>query len=390
MEHVVVVGASAAGLAAADSLRRNGYQGELTIVGAEPHHPYDRPPLSKQVLRGEWEPDKVAFRRSETLGAQWVLGTQATALDTGARVVTLDDDRTLPYDGLVIATGVTPRPLPYAQELDGVHLLRTVDDALALRDGLREAGTVVVVGAGFLGTEIAAAATGFDCRVTVIDPLPVPLAGPFGKQLGELVADLHTRHGVRVRCGNGVRGLTHAGGRVTGVTLDRGDTEPADLVLVAIGAAPNTGWLHESGVPVGDGVLCDAFCRAAPGVVAAGDVARWEHPELGSIRIEHRMNATEQGNAAAASLLGADTPFAPVPFFWTDQYDVKIQVHGHPDPDAELHVVQGEPEAGAFAAVYEKDGLVTAALTWGLPKAGPRLRKLVLAKAPLREALTTG
>lgn len=390
MDRVVVVGASAAGLAAAESLRRNGYQGELTMVGTEERHPYDRPPLSKQVLRGDWEPERVAFRKPEAieaLGAQWLLGTPAAALDTSARTVLLADDRVLPYDGLVIATGVAPRPLPYAQELEGVHLLRTVDDALALRAGLAEASTVVVVGAGFLGTEIAAAATEFGCRVTLIDPLPVPLAGPLGKQIGDLVAELHASHGVRVQCGIGVRGLTHAGGRVTGVTLDRGETEPADLVLVAIGAAPNTGWLVESGVPVDDGVLCDARCVAAPGVVAAGDVARWEHPALGSIRIEHRMNATEQGAAAAASLLGKGTPFAPVPFFWTDQYDVKIQVHGNPSPDAELHTVQGDPGSGPFSAVYEMDGHVIAALAWGMPKAGPRLRKLVIAKAPLQEAL---
>jgi NADPH-dependent 2,4-dienoyl-CoA reductase/sulfur reductase-like enzyme len=390
VERVVVVGASAAGLAAAESLRRNGFHGELTMVGAEAHHPYDRPPLSKQVLRGDWEPERVAFRKPEAvqaLEATWLLGTPAAALDTDARTVRLADDRVLPYDGLVIATGLIPRPLPYAQELTGVHLFRTVDDALALRAGLTEASTVVVVGGGFLGTEIAAAATGFGCRVTLIDPLPAPLAGPLGKQVGELVAELHTSHGVRVRCGTGVRGLTHAGGRVTGVTLDRGENEPADLVLVAIGATPATGWLVESGVPVGDGVLCDAQCRAAPGVVAAGDVARWDHPRLGSMRVEHRMNATEHGAAAAAALLGADTPFAPVPFFWTDQYDVKIQVHGHPVPDAELHVVQGDPNAGPFAAVYEKDGRVRAALAWGMPKAGPRLRKLVIAQAPLQEAL---
>ncbi|MCU1679836.1 MAG: FAD-dependent pyridine nucleotide-disulfide oxidoreductase [Amycolatopsis sp.] len=391
LSDVVVVGASAAGLTAAETLRREGYSGRLTMVGEEAHAPYDRPPLSKQVLRGTWEPARVALRGEDALAGldvEWLLGRTATELDTGARKVTLSDGQVLGYDGLVIATGVAPRPLPQGHELAGVHLLRTLDDALALRQGLLAAKSVVVIGAGFLGAEAAAAARELGLAVTMVDPLPAPMIRQLGARMGELLAALHVRHGVDLRTGIGVTGLVGEEGRVTKVELDDGTVVPADVVLVAIGSVPAVGWLAGSGLSLGNGVECDELCQAAPGVVAAGDVASWAHPDLGRVRVEHRMNATEQGTAAAKTLLGKGSPFLPVPYFWTDQYDVKIQAYGLPSQDAEFEVVAGDPAEGRFAALYGVGGHVTAALSWNLPKEARALRRHVVQRTPWQEALS--
>lgn len=390
LAQVVVVGASAAGLTAAETLRREGYSGGLRIVGDEVHAPYDRPPLSKQVLRGTWEPARVALRREDALAGldvEWLLGRTATGLDTGARKVTLSDGEVLGYDGLVVATGVTPRALPQRHELAGVHLLRTLDDALALRAGLLSAKSAVVIGAGFLGAEAASVARELGLAVTLVDPLPAPMIRQLGARMGGLLAELHVRHGVDLRAGVGVTGLVGHDGRVTGVGLEGGTVVPADLVLVAIGSVPAVGWLAGSGLSLGNGVDCDELCQAAPGVVAAGDVASWAHPELGRVRVEHRMNATEQGTAAAKTLLGKGSPFLPVPYFWTDQYDVKVQAYGLPSQDAEFEVVAGDPADGRFAAVYGVDGRVTAALSWNLPKEARALRRHVVERTPWSEAL---
>ncbi|TDD22573.1 NAD(P)/FAD-dependent oxidoreductase [Nonomuraea diastatica] len=388
--NIVVVGASAAGLTAAEALRHHGYTGALTIVGAEPRPPYDRPPLSKQILRGTWHSDRVTLRRPDALtdlGADWRLGVAATSLDTDARKLTLADGTALPYHGLVIATGVVPRKLPAGHELGGVHLLRTLDDALALRDGLLTATSVAVVGAGFLGTEVAAAARERGPDVTLIDPLPAPLIRPFGDHVARLCAGLHAQHGVRVRSGTAVSALTSRDGRVTGLNLDDGDHVTADLVLVAIGSTPAVDWLTGSGLNLDDGIRCDQTCRAAPGVVAAGDLASWPHPWLGRMRVEHRMNATEQGTAAARTLLGAAIPYAPVSYFWTDQYDVKIQAYGRPSGDAELHIITDDPATHQFAALYSTDGHVTGAVTWNLSRQARALRHHVAERTPWRHAL---
>ncbi|MCG5220759.1 NAD(P)/FAD-dependent oxidoreductase [Streptosporangium sp. KLBMP 9127] len=387
---IVVVGASAAGLTAAEALRHNGFTGTLTIVGAESRPPYDRPPLSKQILRGTWRPDRVTLRRPDALtalGADWLLGVAAVALDTDARELALADGTVLPYDGLVIAAGVTPRRLPTGHELGGVHLLRTLDDALTLRDGLLAATSVAIVGAGFLGSEVAAVARELGLDVTLIDPLPNPLIRQFGDHVAQLCAELHTQHGVQVRSGTAVTRLTSRDGRVTGLDLDDGGHVTADLVLVAIGSTPAVGWLTGSGLNLADGVRCDQTCLAAPGVVAAGDLASWPHPHLGRMRVEHRMNATDQGTAAARTLLGAATPFAPVPYFWTDQYDVKIQAYGRTGGDAELHIITDDTAAHRFAALYSTDGRVTGAVTWNLPRQARALRHHVAQRTPWRQAL---
>jgi NADPH-dependent 2,4-dienoyl-CoA reductase/sulfur reductase-like enzyme len=391
LNQVIVVGASAAGLTAAEALRREGYAGGLTIVGDELRLPYDRPPLSKQILRGAWEPERIVLRTEELLAeleADWLLGTAAVSLDSAARKITLTDGRVLGYDGLVIATGASPRRLPFGHDLAGVHLLRTLDDTLALREGLTRARSVAIVGAGFLGAEVAAVARELGLEVTMIDPLPAPMTRQLGSELGRLLTGLHVGRGVDVRCGVGVTDFVGDDGRVVGVSLADGTSVPADLVLVAVGAQPAIGWLEGSGLTLGDGVECDQYCVAGPGVVAAGDVASWEHPGVGRRRLEHRMNATEQATAAAQNLLGKQIPFAPVSYFWTDQYDVKIQVYGRSGDDLEFAVVAGDPAEGRFAALYGDGERVAGALAWNLPRQARLLRQHVVDRMPWQEALT--
>ncbi|RLU83652.1 FAD-dependent oxidoreductase [Streptomyces griseocarneus] len=385
MRRIVVVGASAAGLTAAETLRRRGYDGTLTLIGDEPRPPYDRPPLSKQILTGTWEPGRASLRTPqhlEHLAVDLRLGRPATALDVPGRRVQLADGERIGFDGLIVATGVVPRRLP-GSGLTGVHVLRTLDDALALRTALLAGPRVVVVGAGFLGTEVAAAARTLGLEVTLAEPEPVPVRRPFGDRVGGLVAELHRAHGTRLRCGVPVRRLRGTDGRVTGVELGDGTTLPADVVVLAVGSRPATGWLAGSGLRLGDGVECDARCRAAPGIHAAGDVASWHNPRFGTrMRLEHRMNATEQAMAAAGNLLGDATPFAPVPYFWTDQYDTRIQAYGVFPPDAHPRVVHGDPSDGRFTAAYGHHGVVTGVLGWNAPRELRTLRALVVDRAP--------
>ncbi|MGW1752788.1 NAD(P)/FAD-dependent oxidoreductase [Streptomyces mirabilis] len=369
---VLVVGASAAGLATAEALRRKGYEGGITVLGAEPHAPYDRPPLSKQVLSGAWEPTRSALRTQEvlsTLDAEFVLGDAAVALDTATRTVRARSGRELRADAIVIATGVRPRMLPGQEDLTGVHVLRTLDDALALRKDLLDSARLVVVGEGVLGAEIAATARTLGLDVTMAGPLPTPLALQVGPLVSGLLAELHDERGVRLRLGTGVTGLAGEHGRVTGVLLGTGEVLPADTVVVAIGATPATEWLADSGLRLDNGVVCDSRCRAAEGVYAVGDVARWQHERLGRlVRLENRTNATEQATAVAGVILGEDRPYQPVPYFWTDQFDAKLQVHGVLPADAEVDVVEGDVTARRFVARYRSDGVLTGVLGWNMPK----------------------
>jgi 3-phenylpropionate/trans-cinnamate dioxygenase ferredoxin reductase subunit len=377
---VVVVGASAAGVTTAETLRREGYTGRLTLVGDEKVLPYDRPPLSKQVLAGTWEPEKTLLRPNSAYvdhDIELKLGSAASGLDLARRTVALSNGEEIAYDGLVIATGTTPRTLPFGHDLAGVHVLRTIDDALALRGDLLRSSAVVVVGAGFLGTEAAASARLLGLDVTLVDPLPLPLVRQFGDQVASAIAELHEEQGVRLRTGTGVAAL-HGDIAVSGVELTDGTVLRADVVLVAIGAVPTTAWLDGSGVPVDDGVVCDATCRAADGVYAAGDVARWFNPHFGSLmRVEHRMNATEQGMAAARNLLGAQTPFAPVPYFWTDQFDAKVQAYGVFPADAEMVVAHGRLAERKFVAHYLARGRVVGVLGWNMAKQLRQDRQLI-------------
>ncbi|MEU3616445.1 FAD-dependent oxidoreductase [Streptomyces sp. NPDC006872] len=369
---ILIVGAAAAGVSAAETLRREGFRGPLTLVGAERHLPYDRPPLSKQVLAGTWPAERAALRpagRYRELDTELRLGRRAVGLDPVARRVELDSGERLDYDRLLLATGVLPRPLPSAQGLAGVHLLRTLDEAAALRARLTERPRVAVVGGGFTGTEVAATARGLGLDVTLVCPEPAPLAARLGPDVGALVARLHTERGVALRTGVAVDGFTSAAGRVTGIRLDDGSVVAAEAVVVAVGSTPATGWLAGCGLELADGIVCDATLEAAPGVFAAGDVARWRHPVHGSlVREEHRTNAVLQGAAAARNLLGAGHAFHTVPYVWTDQYDVRIQLHGTCPPGAELEVLEGRPGSGAFVARFTRDGATTALLGWNSPR----------------------
>ena len=392
-DSVLVVGAAAAGLGVAEALRRKDYSGQLTILGAEPHVPYDRPPLSKQVLAGDWEPDRIRLRTQEVLDglkAQFILGDPAVSLDVSSHVVRTACGRTLTADAVVIATGLKPRMLPGGGDLSGVHVLRTLNDALGLRAALQAGLTtdarVVVVGDGVLGAEITATARSMGLNVTMTGPQPRPLDMQFGPMVSGMLADLHTENGVTLRLGTGVDRITGAGGAVTGVRLSDGEVIPADLVVVAVGAAPETSWLEGSGLTLDNGVVCDASCRAAEGIYAAGDVARWHHETLGTtLRLENRTNASEQAGAVADAILGSSAPFVPVPYMWTDQHGVKIQVHGTLHPDAEVTIADGDPsvvnEQGKrrFVARFRHEGRVTGVLGWNMPKQTIQRRREILA-----------
>jgi NADPH-dependent 2,4-dienoyl-CoA reductase/sulfur reductase-like enzyme len=377
---VVIVGASAAGLSTAEALRAKGYDGKLTLIGEEWHAPYDRPPLSKQVLSGAWEPERVLLRDEKAiarLDAELRLGRTAVGLDIAAREVLLDGEIRLAFDALVIATGVRPRRLP-GDALAGVHTLRTLDDALSLHTALRGRPRVVVVGAGFLGSEIAAAARGMNLAVTLVDPMPAPLYRQFGAEIATMVGRLHSDNGVRLRMNTGVAGFVSSAGRVTAVELADGALLEADVVVVAVGATPATEWLATSGLPTRNGVDCVAMCCAAPGIYAAGDVASWHNPLFGRrMRVEHRLNATEQGMAVAANLLGANRPFASIPYFWTDQYDMRLQAYGIFPENARMTVLHGDIKAREFAAVYVENGTVVGALGWNCHGGVRKLRQLV-------------
>jgi len=385
-ETVLVVGASAGGLATVEALRRKGYQGAITVLGAEPHLPYDRPPLSKQVLSGAWEPDRTLLRTEDvlsTLDARFVLGDPATGLDVASRTVRTESGRELTADAIVLATGLSPRTFPGQDDLAGAYVLRTLDDVRALRAELVPGKKVVVVGDGVLGAEIAATAQTMGFDTTLAGPQEAPLAMQFGPLVSGLLAELHTERGVTLRLGVGVSGLTGEGGRVTGVALADDTVLPAEVVVVAIGATPATEWLAGSGLRLENGIVCDAHCRAADGIYAVGDVARWQHGTLNTLlRLENRTNATEQASAVAANILGADQPYAPIPYMWTDQFDAKIQVHGLLSADAEVTVVDGDPADRRFVARYSRDGSVVGVLGWNMPKQA-RLRRQEVGLSPV-------
>lgn len=380
MRTVTIVGASLSGLYAARELRAQGFDGRLVIVGDEPHRPYDRPPLSKDFLTGRADEEQLALTDAEEtaeLDAEWLLGTRARSLDARGRTVLLDGGRTLSSDGVVVATGASARRLP-GDSLAGVHTLRTLDDARTLREELgRGPQQIVVIGGGFIGAETASSCAGLGHTVTVVEAAPLPLVPQLGAEMAAVCAALHRRGGVDLVTGIGVAGLRGMV-TVTGVELADGRVLPADIVIVGIGALPNTAWLAGSALTLHDGVLCDDGCvTALPQVVAVGDVAR-----VGGSRAEHWTSATEQPRVAVANLLAGRTveTARPLPYFWSDQYGARIQFAGRRRDGDTVRIAEGEladgtPIEGGFLALYERDGRTTAVLSVDRPRPFMRARR---------------
>jgi len=372
IQRIVIVGASLAGLRAAETLRGDGFEGDVVVIGAEPHRPYDRPPLSKKLLAGEWKPDRVQLRQPDSfddLDVEWRFGLAAAGLDHDARTVHLTDGTSVDFDGCIIATGAFPRRLPEQSQFAHVHELRTLDDAMRLRAELADGGRrVVVIGAGFIGLEAASTAHQLGNTVTVLEGADAPLVRGLGAEQGAAVGDRLIADGIDIRCGVRVDRL-HDEGLL--LAADGGSPElvEADVVIVGIGVIPATTWLGDSGLELRDGVVCDATLRArssegepVPGVYSAGDVLRWPNELFGEeMRVEHWTNAAEQGAAAAKNLLaelaGAPgEPYAPVPFFWSDQLNLRIQFVGRgpagPDDDPDVVVAAGSHADGKWLALY--------------------------------------
>ena len=388
-EPFVVVGASLAGLRAVESARKSGYTGRLILVGAEEHLPYDRPPLSKTFLDPGDEPAMPHHRTEDELRALDVelrLGVPATALDTAGREIILGDDEWLRYERLVIATGARARQLP-GKQLDGMHTLRTVEDARSIRRALDAGCRTVVVGGGFIGSEVASAARKRDVDVTILEAAPLPLVRAVGEQMAAACADLHARNGTELRCGVSVTGL-EGEGRVEGVALSDGSVLPADLVVVGIGADPVTDWLIASGLHVEDGVVCDETLRAGPEVYAAGDVARWHNALFGrTMRLEHWTSAAEQGAAAARNALAPAraTPYSAVPYFWSDWYRDKLQMVGITAAD-EVTVI-GDLDDARWLALYRQDDLLVGTLGLNMPGKIMKYRAMIGRRTAWQDAL---
>ncbi len=382
-----MVGASLAGLSAARSLRKQGYDGRLVVIGEELHRPYDRPPLSKEFLAGGiGEADLALEPDDEDLQAEWLLGARAAGLGTTPRAVRLSDGREVRADGIVIATGASARTLPGMDGLAGVHTLRTLDDARALRDELARGGRLVVIGGGFIGAEVASTARALGLDVTIVEAAPTPLAGPLGATMGGIVSGLHADHGVRLLCGVGVKGLSGET-RVDAVLMEDGRSIPADIVVVGVGARPCVDWLAGSGVELDDGVKCGADGRTSlAGVVAVGDCASWYDPRAGTHRrVEHWTGARERPDAAVAALLswGESEPGVPrPPYFWSDQYGVKIQFAGNASRADSVTIEEGAADDRDVLAVYRRAGRPVAVLGMNQPRLFMRWRKQLAANTP--------
>jgi NADPH-dependent 2,4-dienoyl-CoA reductase/sulfur reductase-like enzyme len=400
--HIALIGGSLAGLRALETLRTDGFSGNITVVNAENSAPYDRPPLSKKFLSGEWEADRIQLRKPsdiDELGATWLNSTHATALNVATRELTLNTSSVLNYDACIIATGGIARELPQQPHAQGIHQLRTLHDAQGLREELQPGKKLVVIGAGFIGLEAAATAVARGCTVTVLEGLPAPLIRGLGENMGTAATAIHATQGVNIRCNVRVQGIETQAGSVAGVRISDATGESvvaADVVLVGIGVAPATQWLEGSGLVVNDGVVCDAHLQAAPGVFAAGDVARWENGLYSDLeptmRVEHWTTAAEQGAHAARNALAHinNTPLVPysaVPFFWSDQFTSRIQFLGRSTDAEEIRVVAGSVDEGKFAAAYMRAGRLVGVLGVSMPKVVMPSRKLLEVHTPWEAAL---
>lgn len=390
---IVIVGGGLAAARVAEQLRTVEYAGPVTIVSDEEHLPYDRPPLSKDVLHAPIGEEKgvedVSLRPAQFYADNDItlrLGKGAGSLNPATRTVTLVDGTELDYDELVIATGLVPRRIPSFPDLDGVRVLRTFDEAVALREHAGRARRAVIIGAGFIGCEVAAALRRLGVDVVLVEPQPAPLAGVLGRSIGELVSRLHRADGVDVRTGVSVaevRGSQH----VETVVLTDGTELVADLVVVGVGSRPATDWLVGSGVAVDNGVLCDQNGRTSePHVWALGDVASWRDAAGHQTRVEHWSNVAEQARVLVPAMLGQEPPsLVVVPYFWSDQYDVKIQCLGEPSADDTVHIVSDDGRK--FLAYYERDGVLVGVVGGGMPGKVMKLRSKIAAGAPIGDVL---
>ncbi len=385
---IVIVGGGLAAVRTAEELRREEYDGPITIVGDETRLPYDRPPLTKEVLRGER--DETTLEPAEFYDGHRIslrLGSGARSVDTAARLVTLADGHVLGYDQLVIATGLVPRRIPAWPDLEGIGVVRSLDDGLGLRRHAREARSAVVVGAGFIGCEAAASLRRLGVDVVLVEPQSAPLASVLGEQIGSLVARLHRANGVDVRTGVGVAEVRGTG-RVETVVLSDGTEVPADLVVLGIGSQPATGWLAGSGIEVDNGIVCDAAGRTSvPDVWAVGDVAFWRGRVGHQVRVEHWSNVVAQVRAMVPAMLGRESLHDVVvpAYFWSDQYDVKIQCLGEPEATDTVHLV--EDDGHKFLAYYERDGVLAGVVGAGRPGKVMGARAKIAAGAAISEIL---
>lgn len=386
-ERIVIVGAGLAGATAAADVRQRGYGGDVSLFGEQPHRPYELPALSKSVLLGqtdepEWVHDEGCYAEQ---GIDLHTSVRVERIDLAERLITDDRGGTHRYDRLVLATGSVPRTVPVpGADLPGVRTLRTLDDALAFRDALAEGTRVVIVGAGWIGTEAAAAARAHGADVTVVEQSSLPLLPVLGTEVATVFRDLHVEHGVKWRLGTSIRGFTGDSGGVRGVRLADDEELPADLVLVAVGARPRVELAERAGLELSadGGVAVDERLLAAPGVFAIGDIASHSHPRYGHrVRVEHWANAKEQGAHVAGSLLGQQEPFLATPYFFTDQYDLGCEYRGLADPGTDELVVRGDLASREFIAFWLREGRVRAALNVNSWDDGDALQALVDSRA---------
>lgn len=385
LRDIVIVGTSLAGLRAAEGLRAGGYQGRIHMVGDEDHLPYNRPPLSKEVLLGKMPPEETVLHGADAIDAIWYLGDAAVRLEPPARTVHLTSGTTLSYDALIIATGVRPRWPRTLPTGNGRYVLRTLDDAIALSQALPASRGLIVLGAGFIGCEVAAAARSHGTNVTLIDQSPAPLERVLGPQIAGLLADLHRDNGVTTRFGVGLQEIL-GHDTVTGALLDDGTRVAGDLLLVGIGGQPAVEWLQDSGLRLDNGVVCDETLKAESmsgddlgPIWAVGDVARWRHAALDHqlVRVEHWSNAAMSGLAAAQNILGASRPYTALPEFWSDQYGINIRGIGQLGADCDVRIEEGDVRAHKFLATYWSDGTLRGALSFDMTRSLAKRRRQI-------------
>jgi 3-phenylpropionate/trans-cinnamate dioxygenase ferredoxin reductase subunit len=383
---LAVVGASLAGAKAAEAARGAGFDGRIVLIGDEPGAPYERPPLSKAVLRGEKDAGTTHVHPDGFYADHAIerVTDHVAALDLTARAVTLAGGGAVGFDTAVLATGAAPRRLEVpGAELDGVHHLRTVDDALRLRDAIRTATRVAVIGAGWIGSEVAASARQMGAEVVLVDPGPVPLRRVLGDQIGEVFRQLHADHGVDLRLGSGVSGLRGVE-TVEAVVLDDGRVEAADVVVVGVGVTPRTDLAARADMRVENGIVTDEHLETSvPGIYAAGDVANAWHPHYGHhLRVEHWANALNQGTTAGRNAAGTREAYTRLPYFFSDQYDLGMEYVGHADPGDSV-TIRGDLDSREFIAYWHRDGVVTAAMNVNVWDVVEDLKAIVEAGTPI-------